>query len=181
MSAITYSRWQSCESSYLNDWLLFTVCLSLTLHRGVGEKKKELEVRDLFTEAGALIVHIMTVTVWAVQKMMENVNKLSNTTSYQTELNTSADWVMKLCSTWMCVLQKVPFGGLSECKRTYYGVTKRTSQSFPPADKHSSRGPFTALWQREADRFSPSFRRENFAFTLLASHVSTLLSNEQCE
>lgn len=29
---------------------------------------------------------------------------------------------MNLCSTWICVLQKVPCGGFSECERTYYGL-----------------------------------------------------------
>lgn len=74
-----------------------------------------------------IIVHIMTDSTRCTPAE-EECQQSEKRVSYQLDssnlsgLNKPTGWEMKLCSTWMCVLQKVPFGGFSECERTYYGL-----------------------------------------------------------
>lgn len=55
-------------------------------------------------------------------------------------LNLEDDSLIEARPTQMCVLQKVPFGGLSECERAYYGLNdcKNTPQSFEAAARRQT-------------------------------------------
>lgn len=104
---------------------------------------------------------------------MKSVNNLRKSrvadSSNQSGLNKSTGWVMKLCSTWSYVLQKVPFGGLSECERTYYGLMGRqrhftvisacSQQTNTPQKASSPRS--NRIW-RDAVQFSLNRDSEQF-------------------
>lgn len=68
-----------------------------------------------------------TVETWALRHgqfwkdfYTSTKEKLRNVEIFET--SQLGGWLIEACSTQMCVLQKVPFGGFSECERAYYGL-----------------------------------------------------------
>lgn len=120
-------------------------CLSLPLH------SKVLEVKDLFTAAGAF-------NRPHYDKMSQQCEKAVNYQSDSSNLsegNKSTGWVMKLSHLNLC-LWKVHLEVLVNVTGLImdWQEDKNTSQSFLPADKHSSESLFSSLWQRDAAQFS---------------------------